>query len=120
MKVAIFGAGAIGGWMAARLALAGHQVGVVARGATVRFQNGVEPKGLRRLRDPQGRAIRCAGDCARAVDHLHGIGHGHHGNRRTGDQRGQGQLPPVGVVPRVAQRGGDEERDDLDGGEDRL
>lgn len=31
MKVAIVGAGAIGGWLAARLALDGHQVGIVPR-----------------------------------------------------------------------------------------
>ena len=35
MKVCIVGAGAIGGWMGARLALAGHQVSVLARGATL-------------------------------------------------------------------------------------
>ncbi|MEO7814465.1 MAG: 2-dehydropantoate 2-reductase [Sphingomicrobium sp.] len=34
MKITILGAGAIGGWVAGRLALAGHQVSVVARGAT--------------------------------------------------------------------------------------
>jgi 2-dehydropantoate 2-reductase len=33
LRVAVFGAGAIGGHLAVRLALAGHQVGVVARGA---------------------------------------------------------------------------------------
>lgn len=35
MKVCIVGAGAIGGWMGARLALAGHEVSVLARGATL-------------------------------------------------------------------------------------
>jgi 2-dehydropantoate 2-reductase len=35
MKIAVVGAGAIGGWLAARLALAGHDVGVIARGATL-------------------------------------------------------------------------------------
>ena len=35
MKVAIYGAGAIGGWIGARLALAGCDVGAVARGATL-------------------------------------------------------------------------------------
>lgn len=35
MKVAVVGAGAIGGWLAARLALAGDSVGVLARGATL-------------------------------------------------------------------------------------
>lgn len=34
MKVGIIGAGAIGGWIAGRLALAGHEVSVLARGAT--------------------------------------------------------------------------------------
>ena len=34
MNVGIIGAGAIGGWVAGRLALAGHQVSIVARGAT--------------------------------------------------------------------------------------
>lgn len=36
MKFAVVGAGAIGGWLAARLALAGEDVGVIARGATLR------------------------------------------------------------------------------------
>ena len=35
MKVAIYGAGAIGGWLGARLAQAGCEVSVVARGATL-------------------------------------------------------------------------------------
>lgn len=35
MKVAVVGAGAIGGWLAARLALAGENVSVLARGATL-------------------------------------------------------------------------------------
>ncbi|NML46488.1 2-dehydropantoate 2-reductase [Ramlibacter sp. G-1-2-2] len=35
MKITIVGAGAIGGWLAARLALAGEDVSVVARGATL-------------------------------------------------------------------------------------
>ncbi|MBC7468229.1 MAG: 2-dehydropantoate 2-reductase [Ramlibacter sp.] len=35
MKVAIYGAGAIGGWMGVRLAQAGCEVSVVARGATL-------------------------------------------------------------------------------------
>jgi 2-dehydropantoate 2-reductase len=36
MKVAIYGAGAIGGWMGVKLARAGCEMGVVARGATLR------------------------------------------------------------------------------------
>ena len=35
MKVAVLGAGAIGGWMAVKLAQAGHAVSVLARGATL-------------------------------------------------------------------------------------
>src|ERR1700739_978584 len=35
MKVGIYGAGAIGGWMGVKLAQAGHDVSVVARGATL-------------------------------------------------------------------------------------
>ena len=35
MKVCIYGAGAIGGWIGARLARSGAQVSVVARGATL-------------------------------------------------------------------------------------
>ncbi|MBL0419927.1 2-dehydropantoate 2-reductase [Ramlibacter sp. AW1] len=35
MKFAVVGAGAIGGWLAARLALAGEDVSVIARGATL-------------------------------------------------------------------------------------
>src|ERR1700761_2126144 len=33
MKICVFGAGAIGGYLAAELALAGHQVCAIARGA---------------------------------------------------------------------------------------
>ena len=36
MNIGIIGAGAIGGWIAARLALAGNRVSVLARGATLR------------------------------------------------------------------------------------
>lgn len=35
MRIGIVGAGAIGGWMGVRLALAGHDVGVLARGETL-------------------------------------------------------------------------------------
>jgi len=44
MKVAIYGAGAIGGWMGMKLAQAGHGVSVVARGATL---DAVRQHGLR-------------------------------------------------------------------------
>ena len=44
MKVTVVGAGAIGGWLAARLALAGESVSVIARGATLQAiaQRGIE------------------------------------------------------------------------------
>jgi 2-dehydropantoate 2-reductase len=35
MKICIYGAGAIGGWMGARLARAGHDISVIARGVTL-------------------------------------------------------------------------------------
>ena len=35
MKICIYGAGAIGGWIGARLAAIGEPVSVVARGATL-------------------------------------------------------------------------------------
>ncbi|MGF6788540.1 2-dehydropantoate 2-reductase [Paraburkholderia tuberum] len=44
MKVAIYGAGSIGGWMGVKLAQAGHRVSVVARGATL---DAVRQHGLR-------------------------------------------------------------------------
>src|SRR5687767_6318697 len=53
MKIGIIGAGAIGGWIAARLALAGNAVSVLARGDT-----------LQALRD--GLAIRESGVTERA------------------------------------------------------
>lgn len=43
-RVCIVGAGAIGGWIAARLALAGRDVSIVARGETLRA---IEAEGLR-------------------------------------------------------------------------
>lgn len=44
MKIAVFGAGAIGGYLAAKLAAAGHDVAVVARGPHLRA---MQEKGLR-------------------------------------------------------------------------
>lgn len=35
MKIGIIGAGAIGGWVAARLAIAGHRISILARGETL-------------------------------------------------------------------------------------
>ena len=44
MKVCIYGAGAIGGWIGAHLAQTGHEIGVVARGATLQAlkKNGLQ------------------------------------------------------------------------------
>jgi 2-dehydropantoate 2-reductase len=44
MKVCVLGAGAIGGWMGAKLARAGHQVSLLSRGATLAAlqQNGLQ------------------------------------------------------------------------------
>jgi 2-dehydropantoate 2-reductase len=44
MKAVIYGAGAIGGWIGVKLAQAGHEVGVVARGATL---DALREQGLR-------------------------------------------------------------------------
>jgi 2-dehydropantoate 2-reductase len=55
MNICVVGAGAIGGWIAARLALAGHDVAVVARGETLEL---IDSEGLR-LTD--GGETRCVG-----------------------------------------------------------
>jgi len=46
MKVCVVGAGAIGGWMGVKLARAGHQVSVLARGATL---DAIRRDGLRMI-----------------------------------------------------------------------
>ncbi|MFV0678755.1 2-dehydropantoate 2-reductase [Ottowia sp.] len=51
-KICIYGAGAIGGWIGARLAAQGHPINVVARGATLQA---LRTHGLR-LREGQGEA----------------------------------------------------------------
>ena len=48
------------------------------------IENHVEAKRLRRLRDPQPRALRRRFDVAAAVDQLDGIGDGNRGNGRAG------------------------------------
>jgi 2-dehydropantoate 2-reductase len=48
MKICIYGAGSIGGWMGVRLAHAGHDVSVVARGATLAALN---KNGLQLIKD---------------------------------------------------------------------
>jgi 2-dehydropantoate 2-reductase len=55
MKVAVFGAGSIGGWLASALADAGVAVSVVARGATL---DAIREYGLRITRDGEQRSIR--------------------------------------------------------------
>jgi 2-dehydropantoate 2-reductase len=44
MNICVVGAGAIGGWVAAKLALAGHEVSVLARGNTLQL---IDAEGLR-------------------------------------------------------------------------
>jgi 2-dehydropantoate 2-reductase len=58
VKIAIVGAGAIGGWLAARLALAGDEVSVIARGATLQqlAQRGIELRSGGRTETAQVRA----------------------------------------------------------------
>ncbi len=48
MRIGIVGAGAVGGWMGARLAAAGHTVSMVARGATL---DSLQTKGLTCIED---------------------------------------------------------------------
>lgn len=61
MKVCIYGAGAIGGWLGHRLAQAGCSVSVVARGATLAA---VQQQGLRLTQDGQttSQSVRCSDD----------------------------------------------------------
>ncbi len=60
MKICIYGAGAVGGLVAGRLAQAGHDVSVVARGAQL---TAIREKGLR-IRSPEGKeqAVRIKAD----------------------------------------------------------
>lgn len=57
MRVAIYGAGAIGGWLGVKLALAGHEVGVVARGATL---DALRDHGLRLVEGGLTRGVEVA------------------------------------------------------------
>lgn len=54
MKVCIYGAGAIGGWIGVRLARAGHEVSVVARGATLQQ---LQAHGLRLQEAGEARSV---------------------------------------------------------------
>jgi 2-dehydropantoate 2-reductase len=64
MRVAVVGAGAIGGWLAARLALAGNEVAVIARGATLQGlqAQGVELRSGGRIERAPVRAAAGAAD----------------------------------------------------------
>ena len=55
MKAVIYGAGAIGGWMGVKLAQAGHDIGVVARGATLAA---LREHGLRLLEGGETQTVR--------------------------------------------------------------
>jgi len=50
MKICVVGAGAIGGYMAVRLANAGHDVSVIARGPHLAA---IQARGLRLVEDDQ-------------------------------------------------------------------
>ena len=54
LKICIVGAGAIGGWLGVRLALAGHAVSVLARGATLAA---IRAQGLRLQANGQAHAV---------------------------------------------------------------
>src|SRR6202167_5456039 len=55
MKICVFGAGAIGGYMAGELALAGHEVCAIARGAHLAA---IRSHGLKLIVDAQTRTVR--------------------------------------------------------------
>jgi len=55
MKAVIYGAGAIGGWMGVKLAQAGHDIGVVARGATLAA---LREHGLRLIEGGETQTVR--------------------------------------------------------------
>jgi 2-dehydropantoate 2-reductase len=63
MKICIYGAGAIGGWMGVRLAQVGHDVSVIARGATL---NALRENGLQLIEDGTTTTapVRAAGSSA--------------------------------------------------------
>jgi len=66
MKAAIYGAGAIGGWIGVKLAQAGHEVGVIARGATLAA---VREHGLRLIEGGSTHAVN-----VRAEENPAGLG----------------------------------------------
>ena len=54
MKICVFGAGAIGGYMAGELALAGHEVCAIARGAHLAA---IRSQGLKLIVEGQTRTV---------------------------------------------------------------
>jgi 2-dehydropantoate 2-reductase len=68
MRIAIVGAGAIGGWIGVRLALAGHEVSVLARGATL---DAIRTNGwtLRTGKDSLVAAVAASDDTAKLGQH---------------------------------------------------
>ena len=94
-KITIVGAGAIGGWIAARLAIAGEQVSVLARGDTL------EPRPRRGAAARRsGRGIRRAGRGRRRLRGARRAGFRHHRGQGAGAAR-----PRIGAAP--ADRAGD-------------
>ncbi len=55
MKVAVFGAGAIGGFMGAKLALAGHDVSLIARGPHL---EAMRERGLKLISEGKTEVVR--------------------------------------------------------------
>ncbi|HET7317467.1 MAG TPA: 2-dehydropantoate 2-reductase [Sphingomicrobium sp.] len=70
MRVCVVGAGAIGGWIAARLALGGTDVSVVARGETLRA---IETEGLRIIDEHERRCVAVAADADPAALGRHDV-----------------------------------------------
>lgn len=66
MKIAVFGAGAVGGYLAAKLALAGHEVALVARGAALAA---IRADGVKLQEDGSERVVRL-----RAVEAAQALG----------------------------------------------
>ena len=56
--------------------IVGEIAAALARGAAVGVENDIEAESLRRLRDPQARALRRGLDVAGSIGQLDGIGHG--------------------------------------------
>ena len=66
----------------------GEIAAAIARRAAMGVENDIEAERLRRLRDPQPRALRRRFDVSAAVNQLDGIGDRYRGNGRAGTARG--------------------------------